>query len=211
MRLGDGAHEREAEARAVGRAPGAAETLEGDRQEARRKALTLVGDVQVDLLAALGGPQADGARAVAQGIVDEVRHRAVQRGAVAGDRHAAGSVDLDSICWLMSGPIGQLLREHARELRRELPIYFAMPGDEFDANARSTDPQDRVMIRSRIDVLVPAAAGLEIVDYKTDRVPNIDLYRGQMDLYRRAIESMTGQRVAAAHLVFLSARQIVSL
>ena len=67
------------------------------------------------------------------------------------------------------------------------------------------------MIRSRIDVLVPTERGLEIVDYKTDRVASVELYRGQMDLYRRAIKEMTGRPVAAVHLVFLRARHIESL
>ena len=67
------------------------------------------------------------------------------------------------------------------------------------------------MVRSRIDVLMETDAGLEIVDYKTDRTADVDLYRGQMALYRRAIESMTGKKVAAVHLVFLTARHIETL
>jgi ATP-dependent helicase/nuclease subunit A len=125
---------------------------------------------------------------------------------------AAKSIDLESIRWLMSTPVGKLLREHAGTLRRELPIYFAMPAGEFDAAAASSaDPQDRIMIRSRIDVLVQPNEGLELVDYKTDRAADVELYRGQMGLYRRAIESMTGRKVTAVHLVFLSARQIETM
>jgi ATP-dependent helicase/nuclease subunit A len=124
---------------------------------------------------------------------------------------AANLIDLESICWLVSTPVGHLLRAHGKSLRRELPIYFAMPANEFDVAANSDDPQDRVMIRSRIDVLVSTDKGLEVVDYKTDRTVNVELYRGQMALYRRAIESMTAQRVANVHLVFLSARHIETL
>jgi ATP-dependent exoDNAse (exonuclease V) beta subunit len=121
------------------------------------------------------------------------------------------AIDLDSICWLMSTPVGELLRTHANALRRELPIYFAMPASDFDPLAKSDDPRDRLMVRSRIDVLAPTGRGLEIVDYKTDRVADVELYRGQMALYRRAIESMTGQKVAAVHLVFLAARHIETM
>jgi ATP-dependent helicase/nuclease subunit A len=121
---------------------------------------------------------------------------------------AAESIDMESICWLVGSPIGQILRQHAGELRRELPLYFALPPQELDPQAVSSDPRDRVMLRSRIDVLVPTPRGLEIVDYKTDRVARPELYHGQMKLYRRAIEAMTGQPVAAIHLVFLSARRI---
>jgi ATP-dependent helicase/nuclease subunit A len=112
----------------------------------------------------------------------------------------------------MSSAVGLLLRRHAKTLRRELPIYFAMPAEEFDAAAAgSTDPQDRVMLRSRIDAMLETDAGLEIVDYKTDRTPDVALYQGQMALYRRAIESMTGRAVARVHLVFLRARHIETL
>jgi ATP-dependent helicase/nuclease subunit A len=124
---------------------------------------------------------------------------------------AANSIDTESICWLVGSRVGELLRKHASTLRRELPLYLAMGPDEFDPSARSDDRRDRVMLRSRLDVLVPTPAGLEIVDYKTDRVARPDLYKPQMRLYRRAVEAMTGKRLAAVHLVFLSARRIESL
>jgi ATP-dependent exoDNAse (exonuclease V) beta subunit len=124
---------------------------------------------------------------------------------------AAESIDLQSVCWLIDSPVGQLLRKHAGDLRRELPLYFALPPEELDPQARSDDPRDRVMLRSRIDVLVPSERGLEIVDYKTDRIAKPELYKPQMRLYRRAIEAMTGEPVAAVHLVFLSARRIESV
>jgi len=130
---------------------------------------------------------------------------------------AAQSVDVDSICWLVGSAVGELLRTHAKTTRRELPIYLALPPHELDSLATSDDPQDRVMVRSRADVLVQTPRGLEVVDYKTDRVDEhtlaarVDFYRPQMDLYRRAIKAVTGKPVAAVHLVFLSARSIVTL
>jgi ATP-dependent helicase/nuclease subunit A len=130
---------------------------------------------------------------------------------------AAQSVDVESICWFVGSPIGQLLAAHATTTRRELPIYLALPPHEIDAEARSDDPQDRVMVRSRADALVQTPRGLEVVDYKTDRIDEetlaerVEYYRPQMDLYRRAIKAVTGQPVAAVHLVFLAARRIVTL
>ena len=130
---------------------------------------------------------------------------------------AAESVDVDSICWLAGSAIGELLRAHATTARRELPLYLALPPHELDPAARSDDPQDRVMVRSRADALVRTPRGLEVVDYKTDRVDEstldarVEYYRAQMDLYRRAIKAVTGEPVAAVHLVFLAARRVVTL
>ena len=70
------------------------------------------------------------------------------------------------------------------------------------------------MVRSRLDVLVPTPAGIEIIDYKTDRVTadtidaRVETYRGQLEFYRTAVQAMTGKKVSAVHLVFLFAREI---
>jgi ATP-dependent helicase/nuclease subunit A len=126
----------------------------------------------------------------------------------------ATAVDLESTCWLVrESEVGKLVRDSKNVVRRELPLYFAM-GVE---GAKSDDPQDRVMIRSRIDLLVESPAGLQIVDYKTDRVQadavaeRAEFYRPQMRVYRDAVETiLPGRKVSAIHMVFLSARKIVS-
>ena len=90
-------------------------------------------------------------------------------------------------------------------------MYFAMEAPDLS----SDDPQDRMMIRSRIDVLIETPDGLQIVDYKTDRVredgieARAEMYRPQMEMYRKAIETITGRKVTAIHMVFLSARRSV--
>jgi ATP-dependent helicase/nuclease subunit A len=73
------------------------------------------------------------------------------------------------------------------------------------------------MARGRIDLLLPDDRGFTLIDYKTDRVTpdsidqRADTYRSQLDLYRRAIEQVTGKPVHTAHLVFLAARQVLTL
>ena len=130
---------------------------------------------------------------------------------------AAAMVDTGAIAWFAGTDLGQALRTHASRLRRELPIYF--PREARTADDKSippADPMDRIMIRSRIDVLVETDRGLEVVDYKTDAITaetladRTEFYRPQMDLYREAIAGATGKPVAAVHLVFLRARHIES-
>jgi ATP-dependent exoDNAse (exonuclease V) beta subunit len=99
---------------------------------------------------------------------------------------------------------------------REVPFALAWGADGC-APPNGGDPMDLIMVRGRIDLLVPLPQGLAIVDYKTDNVGSqwiaqrAGSYRAQMGLYRQAIEQVVGQMVAAVHLVFLNARQIMTL
>jgi ATP-dependent helicase/nuclease subunit A len=118
----------------------------------------------------------------------------------------AARVDLDALVWLMSSEVGRLLRDQASTLRRELPVYAAAPAGA-DAGA------DQVMLRGRIDVLVPLADRSIVIDYKTDdvnadQVPGrIEFYRPQVDAYAGAIATITGKPVQVM-LVFLRPRVV---
>ena len=74
------------------------------------------------------------------------------------------------------------------------------------------------MLRGRIDLLVPDERGFTLVDYKTDDVRSrgglqnrAEFYRPQLELYAEAIKKITGRAVHTAHLVFLSAHQIITV
>jgi len=96
-------------------------------------------------------------------------------------------------------------------VHRELAVYFPRTSE---GAAPSQDPLDRIMIRSRIDVLVPTSRGYQVIDYKTDQVTaetagdRIDFYQQQMSLYRQAVEAVVSQPPTAIHLVFLAPRLI---
>jgi ATP-dependent helicase/nuclease subunit A len=124
----------------------------------------------------------------------------------------AAAVDRAAIKWLLGSKVGALLKANAVELRREVPIHFAAAAIELP---KSTDPQDRIMVRGRIDVLIPGKDGLTLIDYKTDDVPvervseRAKEHSEQLGLYRTAIERITGQPVAAAYLVFFKPHMIL--
>jgi ATP-dependent helicase/nuclease subunit A len=132
------------------------------------------------------------------------------------NRHAiseaeAREVDRAALGWfLLESEIGKLLRRNAAEIRREIPVYFTL-------ESAGVDPADQPMIRGRLDLLLPLEDGHVIVDYKTDRVDNstvalrADEYRPQMELYRQAIQRITGRPVKEIHLVFLAAQTVVKL
>ena len=129
----------------------------------------------------------------------------------------ADAADIDTLLWFLNTEVGQFIRRSADVLLRELPINYALPPERF-IDATSPDPLDQVMIRGRIDLLVPDDRGFVLIDYKTDQVPTehalaerVELYRGQMDLYRDAIIRITSRPVHTIHLAFLTRQRIVTL
>jgi ATP-dependent helicase/nuclease subunit A len=118
-------------------------------------------------------------------------------------------VDREAIQWLAQSELGLLLNKHHSQLRRELPVYFAQPA----ADGPNTDGGlDRVMIRGRLDVMLPLDDGLLIADYKTDRVTadtidaRAEFYREQITSYADAIARISGQPVNRIYLAFLAPR-----
>ena len=122
----------------------------------------------------------------------------------------AGVVARPALLWFLESEVGKLLRRHAGQVRREIPVYFAR-------ESSADDPIDQSMIRGRLDLLLPLEDGQVIVDYKTDNVDEssiaarADEYRPQMELYREAIQRITRRPVREIHLVFLAARRVVTI
>jgi hypothetical protein len=67
-----------------------------------------------------------------------------------------------------------------------------------------------VLVQGRIDAVMREGEGWRILDWKSDRVPaagpiiheRVEIYRGQMEIYRRAVEVLFGRPVRAS-LFFL--------
>lgn len=122
------------------------------------------------------------------------------------------AVDVSAIDWFLHTDVGQLLCKAGNRAQRELALYLAHPPDGMAGVP--LDPMDHIMVRGRIDLLVPEGEGWAIVDYKTDQVSGEALvhraneYAMQLQLYRRAIVQITGKPVTRAVLVFLTAREV---
>jgi ATP-dependent helicase/nuclease subunit A len=124
-------------------------------------------------------------------------------------------VETDAIEWLMSTEVGQLLRTNGKTLRREVPIYASATGASADGAPLppTSDPLDRVMLRGRLDVLLPLADRCVLVDYKTDAVApeqvalRLESHRPQLQAYAGAVAAMTGKPVTS-YAVFLRPRVV---
>jgi ATP-dependent helicase/nuclease subunit A len=123
-------------------------------------------------------------------------------------------VDRGAIQWLLQSAAGKLICANHAKLIRELPFALA---DGSAGGAECADAMDQIMVRGRIDLMIPGERGLTIVDYKTDNVAGeemkarVETYSRQMRFYARAIEKIARERVAGIQLVFLRPRQIVDV
>jgi ATP-dependent helicase/nuclease subunit A len=125
----------------------------------------------------------------------------------------AKSVDVGSVRWVLTSEVGAILRDNVTTVRRELPVYFAATVDGAPA---SPDPRDRVMVRGRVDLFVPARDADYLIDYKTDRVTGdvlaerVEAYRQQMSAYADALAAVRGRR-PVTWLVFLAHRKVIAV
>ena len=125
------------------------------------------------------------------------------------------TVDQGSIEWFLTTPLAAAIRRAGDAYRREFPYITAEPLAFVDP---STGPpsDDYVLVRGIVDGILPSADGLEIVDFKTDRIRTEEVgsrsqrYRPQMALYSRALSRLWRLPVRRSWLVFLTPRTFVT-
>ena len=72
------------------------------------------------------------------------------------------------------------------------------------------DARDTIIVQGIIDMLIQTPDGLVIIDFKTDKVTSkkvnerSELYRGQIELYARAAESILKTKTISKWLYFLT-------
>lgn len=126
-----------------------------------------------------------------------------------------------------AGPLGSRLLA-GRKVLRELPFTLALPASDLYSNNEVSgvvgiqypltpypavpgsqpnyDASEAVIIQGVVDCLVDEGDGWLLVDYKTDRIEPDQLeeavkrYRGQLNLYARAVESILGRKVKEKYL-----------
>ncbi|MCA9243681.1 MAG: UvrD-helicase domain-containing protein [Phycisphaerales bacterium] len=126
----------------------------------------------------------------------------VERGAIDADE--AVRLRPEDIGWLGATEEGRLIAGDPPGLRREAPFVLTDP----------RLPNDAPLLRGVIDCLAPTPDGHWLIDYKTDQIPNDDVYDErvrsysiQARLYAIAVERLLNTNVRRAVIVFLSARR----
>jgi ATP-dependent helicase/nuclease subunit A len=133
-------------------------------------------------------------------------------------RLGAGNGDvlnLDAIAWFFGTDPGRRMRARPECVRREVPFAAKVPPARYDASVRSADPRDAILLRGMVDVVLIGDEGLDILDYKTDRIAGgqvaerAETYRGQISAYAESMEEAFKRPVRAKWLVFLEPRELV--
>lgn len=138
--------------------------------------------------------------------------RLVAEGLLAADD--AGLIAVDDLVWFFETELGRQVRASAAYHREWM--FLATEGPETIDPTVAGDETDRVLIRGVVDGVLVDPAGIEIVDYKTDRVSGAaaaeraQAYAMQLHLYARAVAAVFNRPVIATHLVFLHGRTIIS-
>ena len=101
---------------------------------------------------------------------------------------------------------------HSPRSYRELPFTLAMDTGEL----LGVPSEERVLLQGVIDLCFQEGDGFVLADYKTDRVEGdpvrwAERHRRQVELYARALETLTGRRVSEKYVVFLNGRACVRL
>jgi ATP-dependent helicase/nuclease subunit A len=140
----------------------------------------------------------------------------------------AQGADVKAVARFFSSELGGWLLSSRDRVRREVPFTLGLPAAEVygsgtdwpgvkSAEARATEPSsaeppaaETVLIQGIIDAIVDEPDGLTILDFKTDAiaadeaVARAETYRPQVELYRRAVETIWNRPVKAVVLCFLS-------
>jgi len=127
----------------------------------------------------------------------------------------ADLIDIEAVAWFVSTPLAETIRRVGPAYRREFMFVAEHPAQWVDETLPG-DLEEHVMVRGIVDGVIPTDGGLEIVDFKTDRVDAADVtrlaehYRPQMTLYAASLAPIFQKPVTHCRLVFLHPRVIVS-
>ena len=118
------------------------------------------------------------------------------------DAEAAALVRGSDLAKLTASSLGKRMQRAAAagKLYREKQFVIGIPAREMG----DWDSDERILIQGIIDAFFEEDGKLVLVDYKTDYVENSDIlirrYEAQVRYYTRALEQITGKRVAERYL-----------
>ncbi|MGG5369122.1 helicase-exonuclease AddAB subunit AddA [Enterococcus sp. AZ196] len=152
--------------------------------------------------------QKDPKREMVEALIEELVSRQTLT------QEIAEKVSVDSIMHFLDTNIGRFVIQHADRLYREEPFAMLMPADQLFNDYQN---QDEILIHGIIDGYLEFDDRIILYDLKTDYyTPEreqtlINRYRGQLHLYKDALEKAKQKPVEAAYLIFLQGNHAVDL
>ena len=111
-----------------------------------------------------------------------------------------GVLNYDRLVTFFDSSLGRAMRQAQEEgrLYRERPFVMGREASEL---FQDRNEKDMVLVQGIIDAYYESDGGIVLMDYKTDSLKPgeenklVERYYTQMDLYRKALEGMTGKKV----------------
>ncbi|MFZ5641315.1 MAG: PD-(D/E)XK nuclease family protein, partial [Bacillota bacterium] len=130
----------------------------------------------------------------------------------------AAVIDTAAIAGFFACAVGRRVLKAAAfkdaAVKRELPFTMAVPAGQIYPDIPA-DTGDKVLVQGVIDCLIDEEDGLVLIDYKTDRVTPETIagltagYRGQMNLYARAVEMVLNRPVRERYLYLFATGDVI--
>ena len=117
------------------------------------------------------------------------------------NENQAKHIDIQKILKFTEANLYKELKE-AKEIHKEKPFYIYIPSNEI----YNDETDEKILVQGIIDLYyIDKNDKLILVDYKTDYVANneqelIDKYKGQLDIYKRALEQALNTPVEAVYI-----------
>ena len=99
----------------------------------------------------------------------------------------------------------ELLAAPVRE--REYKFSLLLPGEDFFSDAQG----EEILFQGVIDCWFENESGITVVDFKTDRTPDPERYRPQVEAYTKALEMLLCRQVSRTALYFFATGEIFFL
>lgn len=151
------------------------------------------------------------------GTREEIRQeldRLVETGRLRREETAV--LNVPKLDTFFSSPLGMAMRlaDARGQLHREQPFVMGRKACEIFTDRTE---EDTVLVQGIIDGYYETDEGIVLMDYKTDSLQPgqeqklVERYRTQMDLYREALEEMTGKKVTRCMLYAFSLGTAIEL
>lgn len=130
-------------------------------------------------------------------------------------------IDFNRLIEFANSPIVSRMKK-SKEVFKEQQFVFLMNAKEIVADFANVPYEEEIMVQGVIDCFFEEDDGYVLVDYKTDYVPTDakretvieeikERYTKQIEIYKRAIEDITGKRVRESYLYLYSANEWVTI
>ncbi|PTQ84507.1 DNA helicase/exodeoxyribonuclease V subunit A [Trichococcus patagoniensis] len=124
----------------------------------------------------------------------------------------AKKIDAEQIAQFFETDLGQEIQANADKVKREMPFSLLIPAGRIFEEIREEDG-DNLLIHGIIDGFIEYDDYIVLYDFKTDFVGDrapvlpeniVEKYKGQMNLYKKGLETIRHKPVSAAYLALLS-------